>query len=94
MAYWFLMCLSDEGHIRVSTLSNHMKQSNAFTKCWLEEEHLPEWEALGPCGRFFRLISYLLVMLTVSSHIAMMGMSTIEQKNLARQACHKHCQVR
>ena len=93
MSFWFFMCLSNEGHIRVSTLQNHLKQNNAFCKCFLPETHLPAWQALSLWKRSLRLLSYLLVLLSTSAFVSMIGLANLESKIVARQICHKNCQL-
>ena len=75
MPFWFFMCLSPEGHIRVATLRNHIIQNNAFTKLVFEEEQLPDFQALTMLQRLGRFLSYLLITLVCASFSAVYGMS-------------------
>eukprot|EP00392_Amoebophrya_sp_AT5.2_P003200 g3205.t1 len=91
MAFWFFMCLSNEGHIRVATLRNHMWQNNAILKAYYPETQLPEWQALERGNRLLRLLSYFLMLLVCSAFAAMWGMGDVEQLTLRRDLCHQNC---
>uniref|UniRef100_A0A0G4HRC3 Uncharacterized protein n=1 Tax=Chromera velia CCMP2878 TaxID=1169474 RepID=A0A0G4HRC3_9ALVE len=51
---WLYMCYSEEAHIRVATLSNHLLQNNDFTKLMrlclaaCEEAHFPDLTCVQP----------------------------------------------
>jgi len=92
MSFWFFMCLSPEGHIRVSTLRNHLKQNNEFTRCFLHEMHLPVWQRLGWKKRFMRLVAYLLLVMTMTSNICMLDLTEIGARSARRVKCRQYCQ--
>lgn len=92
MALWFFMCLSDMGHVRVSTLRNHLKQNNDFLQFWYRETHLPERQRLKVIKRSLRLILYFLVIGNISSHICNKGVRELDQRSLRRNTCREACE--
>eukprot|EP00397_Hematodinium_sp_SG-2012_P003157 GEMP01003165.1.p1 GENE.GEMP01003165.1~~GEMP01003165.1.p1 ORF type:complete len:1002 (+),score=149.85 GEMP01003165.1:39-3008(+) len=92
MGFWFFMCLSTVGHIRVATLCNHLKQNNDFTKCFLPENHIPEWQRLTPVKRLLRLIIYLALLLCVACYVCNEGLNELEGRALRKRECHKNCE--
>lgn len=94
MAHWFYMCLSEEGHILVSTLRNHMKQNNDFIKAVLPEYHLPPTMRMTLPKRIWRLITYILLVFTMSAQITQYGFAKLEAGSSSlRFFCYKACQT-
>mmetsp|Transcript_130871 Transcript_130871/g.298043 ORF Transcript_130871/g.298043 Transcript_130871/m.298043 type:complete len:951 (+) Transcript_130871:94-2946(+) len=99
--YWFQMILSRDGHIRVATLQNHMLQHNDFTKAFLPELHLPEWQRMSLVKRLLRLALYLLCVLhfglvtSTSGYVGLVAdvsMDVSLDVHHARRDCMRRCQ--
>ncbi len=80
--YWLWMIFSDEGHIRVATLSNHILQNLDFAKFILTEVHLPPHTRLNlvkrsarldlllfACLMCFRFLAYLSFVICVTANL-------------------------
>lgn len=89
---WLYMCFSDEAHIRVPTLRNHILHNNSFAKLIMEEPHLPFWSRLGPVRRAVRFLFYLLTLTMAVAQITSYGMYDIKLKANSRLRCSRACQ--
>jgi hypothetical protein len=89
---WLYMCFSDEAHIRVPTLRNHILHNNSFAKLIMDEPHLPFWSQLGPLRRTVRFLYYLLTLTMAVAQITCYGMHEIKLKKNSRDRCSRACQ--
>ena len=83
---------SEEGHVRVPTLLNHMKQNNDFAKAFIRQYYLPEHQRQGFLFRLVRLGVYLLTMLATAGQICTFGFETYETAQNKRTLCLAGCE--
>ncbi|CEL92159.1 unnamed protein product [Vitrella brassicaformis CCMP3155] len=86
------MMLSEEGHIRVATLPNHLKQNNDFTKLWYEEVHLPPDQRLSPIFRLGRFLFMMMILLCITAQTTSWRTAFIEVQLLYRTGCLTACE--
>eukprot|EP00921_Rhytidocystis_pertsovi_P010988 GHVQ01017697.1.p1 GENE.GHVQ01017697.1~~GHVQ01017697.1.p1 ORF type:complete len:1046 (-),score=118.02 GHVQ01017697.1:976-4113(-) len=86
---WLSMCISEEGHLRVATLKQHILRNNDFTKLFVNQHNVQE--RMSALQRLFNFILSISSIFAVAAYASTFSMPSLSDNLLARNHCLSGC---